>query len=245
MKRTEASAPPAANEDAEVLGVSRENPASRIEFRDETRHLVLRPTLRTDAEAITAAALASVAELRPFMPWAHGEVSVKTQLARLKEAESAYWSGRQLLMVLCDAASGEHLSYVGLHPRTALNPAALEVGYWTPTVHAGKGLCTLATRLAVAYAFEWLGSDRVQVMHDELNEASRRVVDKCGFHFEGVLRNETGAVDAAVVAGGYRASRRTRLYALLPEDRAGLGWYAPLLEQMTVFDLVGRPAPRP
>jgi len=245
MKRNGPGANPELEPDADVLGVSRENPASRIELRDETRQLVLRPALRTDAEPITAAALASIAELRPFMPWAHGEVSVQTQLARLKETEAAYWSGRDLVMVLCDASSGEHVAYVGLHPRTALNPAALEVGYWTPTAHAGKGLCTLATRLAVAYAFEWLGSDRIQVMHDEVNEASRRVVEKCGFHFEGVLRNATGAVDAAIVAGGYLASRRTRLYALLPEDRAGLGWYAPLLEQMTVFDLVGRPAPRP
>ncbi|MEJ7733714.1 MAG: GNAT family protein [Polyangiaceae bacterium] len=245
MKQNGPGAPAELDQAADALGVSRDNPASRIEVQHETRQLVLRPTLRTDAEAITAAALASAAELRPFMPWAHGDVSLKTQLARLKLAEAAYWSGRELLLVLCDAASGEHLSYVGLHPRTALNPAALEVGYWTPTAHVGKGLCTLATRLAVAYAFEWLGSDRVQVMHDELNEASRRVVDKCGFHFEGVLRNGTGAVDAAIVAGGYHASRRTRLYALLPEDRAALGWYAPLLEQMTVFDQVGQPAPRP
>lgn len=225
-----------------ALGVSRDNPASRLEYRDGTRHLVLRPTLRTDAEAITEAILASRDELRAFMPWVHGEVSVKQQLARLKDAEAAYWTGRDMVMVLCEAESGEPVGFVGLHARTALNPTALEVGYWTPTRHAGKGMCTLAARLAILYAFEWLGSDRVQVMHDEVNVASRRVVEKCGFRYEGTLRNATAAVEPAVVAGGYRASRMTRCYALVPEDRAELDWYAPLLERVTAFDQVGQVA---
>jgi RimJ/RimL family protein N-acetyltransferase len=229
--------------DLRRLPVSREDPAGRIVYRDGRRALVLRPTLVTDADAIAAAVAASLPELRPFMPWAHRDNSPRAQLERLKKAEADYRAGRELQMALADEATGELLTFVGLHPRIALNPSGFEVGYWTPTPHANRGFATLATRIAIVYAIELLDCARVQIMHDEANPSSRRVVEKCGFRFEGTMRNAIAAPSADLVASGYRATSLTRLYGLVPEDRASLDWYVPTLRALTVENLAGHPVP--
>jgi RimJ/RimL family protein N-acetyltransferase len=224
-----------------LLPVTRSDPAGRILFREAGRAFVLRPTVLGDADAIAAAVAASLPELRAFMPWAHGDSSARAQLERLKIAEADYRAGRELSMALFDERSGELLTVVGLHPRTKLNPAALELGYWTPTPHFGRGYATLASRICIVYAFELLDCDRVQVMHDDANPASRRVVEKCGFHWEGKLRNVIAAPSEAIVAGGYRGTSISHQYALVPEDRAGLDWYRPTLAALTVHNLAGHP----
>jgi RimJ/RimL family protein N-acetyltransferase len=231
------------DDDLRTMAVSRSNPASRLTYRDGQRAVVLRPQCVSDAEAIANAARRSAPELKAFMPWAHGEISATGQLERLKRAYADYCAGRELPMGLYDEPSGAFLGCVGLHPRTPLNPAALEVGYWTASEHAGRGLATLGTRIAIAYAFELLGADRVQVMHDAANSPSRRVVEKCGFRSEGTLRNAIARASAELLAGGYRGTSETLIYALVPEDRPALDWYAPLLQRLTVHNLAGYAIP--
>jgi RimJ/RimL family protein N-acetyltransferase len=228
-----------AQDDLASLQVTRSNPASRIEYRSGEVFVVLRPTRLDDAEALSAAVLASAAELLPFMPWAQKDNSPRAQLERLKTAEADYQAGRVLVMGLFDGHTGAFLSSVGLHPRVPLNPSGLEVGYFTPSAHAGRGWATLGTRIITAYAFEHLGCDRLQVMHDEANGASRRVIEKCGFRFEGLMRNMVARPPPELVAGGYRGTPVSRMYSLVPEDRAALAWYAPLRDALAVYNLAG------
>jgi RimJ/RimL family protein N-acetyltransferase len=229
--------------DLRALSVSRAHPAARIVYRAHDTRVVLRPTRVQDAEALSAAIAESVHELRAFMPWAHGDVGPLAQLTRLKQVEADYAAGRDLHMALFDERSGEFLACAGLHPRVPFNPRGLEVGYWTRSGKAGRGLATLATQIITAYAFELLECDRVQVMHDEANVASRRVIEKCGFHFEAALRNFAARPAPEIVAGGFRHSAVHRMYSLVPEDRAALPWYAPLLSALTVDNLAGHPVP--
>src|SRR5262249_30995512 len=138
---------------------------------------------------------------------------------------------------------GEILGGVGLHPRTALNPHALEVGYWCRTSCAGKGVTTLAVRTLVALAFDHLACDRLQVTHDEANVPSRRVVEKCGFVYEGTLRNAIAAVDNSLVEQGYAGTHRTRLYALVPEDLPSLPWLSELRARVRVENALAVASP--
>ena len=85
--------------------------------------------------------------------------------------------------------------------------------------------------------------DRLQVTHDEANVASGRVVDRCGFAFEGVVRNGVAAVPDELRARGYRGTGRHRLYALLPEDLARLDWLAGVRAGMTIDDALAAPSP--
>ena len=231
--------------DLETLPVTRQSPASRIEYASAGARVVLRPTGVADAQAISAAVMASIPELLPFMPWAQKDNSPRAQLERLKTCEADYRAGRELTMGLFDAATGAFLCGAGLHARVPLNPNGLEVGYFTPTAHVGRGWATLAARLLVAYAFELLGAERVQVMHDEANAPSRRVIEKCGFRFEGTMRDVVARPTADLVAGGYRGTTLSRMYALVPEDRETLPWYAPVVSAMRVYNLAGYEVPMP
>ena len=206
------------------LEVSRAYPALRIRVRHDEGPLVLRPTLPSDAETIATAIHASLPALRAFMPFAHVPQTARSQLDRLHGAAASYFAGHDMTMALFRERDGAMLCMVGLHARVPLNPAGLEVGYWAPTPHAGKGYTTFGVRAILVYAFDKLGCDRVQVIFDAANVGSRRVVEKCGFALEGELRNATAAATPEQLAGGFQATGRTPLYALVPDAFAALPW---------------------
>lgn len=130
---------------------------------------------------------------------------------------------------------------VGLHPRVPLNPSGLEVGYWAPTPHAGRGYTTFAVQCLVLYAFDKLASTRVQVMCDEANTASRRVIEKCGFAFEGVLRNLMVPATPELAAAGYELTGRFPMYALFPDTFDALPWVEAVRAGMRYENLAGHP----
>lgn len=221
------------------LEVSRAFPARCIRLSHGGERLVLRPMLMTDAEEVAAAVDESLPELKPFMPWAHRPQTARSQIERLRSDEASYFAGRDMVMGLFAEGSGTMRTMVGLHPRVTLNPAALELGYWAPTAHAGRGWTTLAVRVALVYAFDKLGADRVQVMSDEANAASRRVIEKCGFALEGRLRNMIPAAAPELVLGGYRSSGFQVLFALFPDTFPEQPWVAELRSRMTYVNLAG------
>ena len=220
------------------LDVSRKYPARLIRVRSGGEELVFRPTLMTDAEAICEATLQSLPELKRFMPWAHVEQTPKSQLERLRGCEADYFAGEEMVMGLF-GADGAMRAMIGLHPRVPLNPNGLEIGYWAPTRFAGKGFTTLGVKIATTYAFDKLGADRVQVMCDEVNAASRRVIEKCGFVLEGVLQNFTFTPTPELVAGGFQGTRRSPMFALAPESFAALPWVEELRASLTYVNLAG------
>jgi len=213
--------------------VDRAHPPSRIVFRDATRYLELRPWAFGDVDALMDAVTKSVPELKAFMPWAHFLLTREGEYALVAKFQADYHAGREYVLGMF-SETGEVLGGVGMHPRVALNPRALEVGYWCHSAHAGKGWTTLAVRMLTLLAFDRFGCDRLQVTYDEVNGASRRVVEKCGFPFEGVVRNVVAAVADELRAGGYRGTGRHRLHALVPQDLPQLDWVPAVRAGMSV-----------
>ena len=95
--------------------------------------------------------------------------------------------------------------------------------------------------MAAVLAFDHFACDRFAVTHDETNVASQKVVEKCGFVFEGVVRNLVAVPSPELRTGGYRGSGRQRLYGLLPDDFARLPWVADVRARTTVYDALGAP----
>jgi RimJ/RimL family protein N-acetyltransferase len=221
------------------LEVSRRFPASALSIDNRGTEFVLRPLALSDAKEITTAVNESLAELKPFMPWAHIPQTLEGQLQRIRASLSPAAEGRDIPVGLFNASSGRFLVGGGLHPRAPLNPSSLEIGYWTRSCEAGRGLATLMTKMMIVYAFEGLGCDRIQISHNRENEASRKVIEKCGFKFEGVLRNIVAAPSPEVLEGGLSPCREFPAYALLPEDREELPWYRALRDSIHVTDLLG------
>ncbi len=78
---------------------------------------------------------------------------------------------------------------VGL--RTAnLRTGEAEVTYWVLPEARGKGVASLALRELARWAFEDIGLHRLALAHSTANEASCRVAQKSGFHFEGTMRSK-------------------------------------------------------
>ena len=64
----------------------------------------------------------------------------------------------------------------------------IEVGYRFLREHWGRGYATEAAGAAIRFGFEELGLDRIVAVTLPTNQGSRRVMEKCGLSFVGVVR---------------------------------------------------------
>jgi len=64
-----------------------------------------------------------------------------------------------------------------------------EIEYCVGRAFHNKGYITEAVNGILKYGFEKMGLHKVQVCHKVNNPASKRVIEKCGFVYEGTLRD--------------------------------------------------------
>lgn len=92
---------------------------------------------------------------------------------------------------LCNFAvewEGRFAGGIGLQPMADVHSGTSLVGYWLGEPYWGGGLASRALRLITAYAFGELLFIRLQAGVYDGNSASMRVLEKCGYTREGVLR---------------------------------------------------------
>jgi putative acetyltransferase len=78
---------------------------------------------------------------------------------------------------------------VGLHNDSKrMLPNIKMVGYVLSEDYWGLGLIPEAVIEIMRYAFEKLAIDLLTIYHYPFNYQSRRVIEKCGFRYEGILR---------------------------------------------------------
>lgn len=66
--------------------------------------------------------------------------------------------------------------------------ASATIGYWVSERFAGRGITTIGVALATDIAFTQLRLHRMEICIRPENHASRRVVEKLGFRYEGLRR---------------------------------------------------------
>jgi RimJ/RimL family protein N-acetyltransferase len=64
----------------------------------------------------------------------------------------------------------------------------IELGYFVVRASTGKGMATEAARATIGFAFEHLWVTRIELQCAADNTASIRVAERCGFQYEGRLR---------------------------------------------------------
>jgi len=77
---------------------------------------------------------------------------------------------------------------IGLVPQPDVYRKSAEIGYWIGEPFWGQGITTRAVNLATQYAFETMNLERLFAGVFEGNEASKKVLEKCGFVLEGIGR---------------------------------------------------------
>ncbi|WP_436514387.1 GNAT family N-acetyltransferase [Ekhidna sp. To15] len=84
---------------------------------------------------------------------------------------------------------GELCGVIGLIMQKDIYRLSAEVGYWIGEPFWGKGLATKSLSLITDYAFSELGLNRLYAGAFAHNEASRKVLEKCGYQREGIAKN--------------------------------------------------------
>lgn len=206
------------------------DPAGPIELRaPEVQH----------AGPLVEAIDESLPALKQFMPWAHLPHGVDEQYTRLAGVVAAFWRGEDYNFHLFDPRTDRLLGCMGLH-RRAMNPRAIEMGYWVRTRAAGEGVCTRAARALLVVAYEHFGLRRVQCGYDAANAASARVAAKVGYRVEGRLVGYGPAGDEAMRADGWVADEVNVMCALQAEEARALPWYAEVRDRVEIYDWLGR-----
>lgn len=87
----------------------------------------------------------------------------------------------------------------GLHPDKMRNfGSAYMIGYCLSEDFWGMGLMTEVAQAVINYAFTEKGATIVSVYHFPFNERSKRVIEKCGFVYEGTIRRSYQMYDGEV-----------------------------------------------
>ena len=84
--------------------------------------------------------------------------------------------------------NGTYVGNVGLHFRTGLERKSVEIGYFIGEEYWGNGIATEAVKLICQYGFENLDVNRIIAGVFAHNEGSKRVLEKCGFELEGIMK---------------------------------------------------------
>lgn len=170
--------------------------------------VTLRPFLLQDSRQLYEAICESLVELKPWMSWAHDAYSQQEAEDFIKITR-ARWEERTLFaFAITDAKSGAMQGGCSLsHKHPVYHYCNL--GYWVRTSHHGRGIAGRAALLAARYGFEHGGIIRAEVVMAVRNERSRRVAEKIGAHYEGVLLNR-------MVVG--KTVYDANMYSLIPQD---------------------------
>ena len=83
---------------------------------------------------------------------------------------------------------GAAVGCVGLEPLADVGAQTTHIGYWLGEAFWGRGIMTAAVRAISDHAFSPLGFARIETPVFAWNPASMRVLEKCGYVREGVLR---------------------------------------------------------
>ncbi len=87
---------------------------------------------------------------------------------------------------------------ISLHSIDFANHRA-EIGYWLVKEARNKGVGTVSVELLTDYGLMTMGFRRIDALVDNRNEASKRLLEKAGYQFEGLLKNYVTRPDGSQI----------------------------------------------
>ncbi len=185
----------------------------RRKLRLETDRLTLRPPVHSDFRAWVALRLSSEQYLTPWEPaWADDHLTRKAFANRVYWAQRSINGGTALPLFLIRREDDVLLGAITLDNIRRGPAQAGTLGYWTGQHFARQGYMREAIEAAVHHAFTRLDLSRIEAACLPENTASRGLLEKSGFKYEGVAQSYLQ------IAGRWRTHV---LYASLRGDRRG------------------------
>ena len=181
--------------------------------RIETERMTLRLPQHGDFRAWTGLRDQSAPFLTPWEPvWTADHLSRKAFTNRIYWANRSTSQGTALPLLLTRREDGALLGAITLDNIRRGPSQAGTLGYWMGQAHARQGYMREAILSVVHHAFTVMDLSRIEAACLPENAASRGVLEKCGFKYEGVAQSYLQ------IAGRWR---NHVLYANLRSDRRG------------------------
>ena len=185
----------------------------RRRVRIETERMTLRPPDHGDYRAWAELRDDSAAFLSPWEPvWSPDHLSRKAFTNRVYWARRTMAQGSALPVLMMRRSDGALLGAITLDNIRRGPVQAGTLGYWIGQPFARQGYMREAILAMVHYAFTSLDLSRIEAACLPENHASRGVLEKTGFKYEGVAQSYLQ------IAGRWR---NHVLYANLRSDRRG------------------------
>ncbi|RJL07912.1 GNAT family N-acetyltransferase [Paracoccus siganidrum] len=184
----------------------------RRSFRLESERILLRLPAHSDFAAWTALRIESRDFLTPWEPvWAHDHLSRKSFTNRVYWAARASKAGSALPLFLV-RRDGVLLGAITLDNIRRGPAQSGTIGYWIGAPFARQGFMREAIGALVHHAFTTMDLSRIEAACLPENAASRGVLERSGFKYEGVAQSYLQ------INGRWR---NHVLYANLRSDRRG------------------------
>ena len=186
---------------------------ARRKVRIETERLTLRPPIHADFRAWTALRSESRDFLTPWEPtWAPDHLTRKSFTNRVYWAQRSITNGTAVPLFIVRRSDETLLGAITLDHIRRGPAQAGTTGYWIGEQYARQGYMKEAIEAVVHYAFTGLDLSRIEAGCLPENGASRGLLEKCGYKYEGVAQ-------AYLQING--RWRNHVLYANLRHDRRG------------------------
>ncbi|HET7413792.1 MAG TPA: GNAT family protein [Pararhizobium sp.] len=168
-----------------------------------TERLVLRAPHAEDIDALAHLANnARVATMVSRMPHPYTRGDAEDFVRRAKDGVIG-----KCVYAITAAETGTFLGCCGLEPQG--DPATLELGYWVGERYWNRGFATEAAHAVIDMVFRTRDIERIDVRCRVMNQASRRVIQKCGFQYQGNGMVPSLALGGTVPVEWYRLDRKT------------------------------------
>ncbi|MFY0647588.1 GNAT family N-acetyltransferase [Sulfitobacter geojensis] len=182
-------------------------------LRIETERLTLRPPVHSDFRSWTALRSHSRAFLTKWEPvWADDHLSRKAFTNRVYWAQRSVSSGTALPLFLVRRKDNTLMGAITLDNIRRGPAQSGSLGYWTGEPFARQGYMREAIHAVVHQAFTRMDLSRIEAACLPENAASRGLLEKTGFKYEGVAQSYLQ------IDGRWRTHV---LYAALRSDRRG------------------------
>ena len=185
----------------------------RRKVRIETARLTLRAPLHSDFRAWVALRKESAGFPKPWEPtWAEDHLSRKSFTNRVYWAQRSIANGTAVPLFLIRRSDDSLLGAITLDHIKRGPAQSGTTGYWIGQPFARQGYMREAIQSLVHYAFHTLDLSRIEAGCLPENTPSRRLLESCGYKYEGVAQSYLQ------IAGRWR---NHVLYANLRSDRRG------------------------
>jgi len=134
------------------------------------------------------AAIESIEHMREFMPWCHPEYSISESEAWVLSRAKSWADSEEYSFIIYSLENNELLGGAGINQINHDHKIG-NIGYWIRKKALNQGVASEAVSLVSDFGFSSLGLERLEIVMLPNNVASRRVAEKSGAKYEGILQN--------------------------------------------------------